>query len=495
MAEAGRGVGVVDPVNDLLISGSTTTAVATAELLAAADSLTALAREAALIGGELARINNRLPAISLGVRGAPAAAAIAENHLGQSIVVMGQLEVAARALAVALRGAADTYQVGESLIGGWLSGLGSGSVASTPGGTVAASLGDPGALGGAPVTDPRQWLMSPEGVAAVRRAVSGADEAMLTAIGIPMPAARLLGDEGAGVVSLATVAALVGGVGATVGLVRESPVAVVARRELPAASAPSGFAERLDRIPDPDRDGGQIRVDVYERPDGSRYAEVAVAGTQEFNPLATDEPFDMSSNLANTIGGSSGSVRAVREALELAGVDASTPIVITAHSQGGALAARLAESGDYTVAGLVTFGAPTGQIPIPEHTPSVLVEHLDDPVPAFGGAQDNTHAVRVERRAFLPGELPFDSLMPTHDLTSYRVTALAMDADDSPDLARVASRLDSLAVGAQPVSSTIYDAERLTTVPPRAVGSSERDSAAASEGLSAPLSATTSLRR
>ena len=456
------------PFADLLLSGDGTTTVATEQLLASADTLAALSREALLIGGELSRIDDRLTGFSLALRGAPAAAAIAEQHLGQAIIVAGQIEVISRTLSVALRGAADTYEVGEGIISGWAGGLGAAAGGLT---LTAASVGQRHPVGESPGSepvgaggDPRRWLMSPEGVAAVRRAVSRSDEALLVGLGIPLPVAQLLGDEGLGVVGLGTVATVAGAAGAAFGLVRETPVTVAPRRSGPGEAVPTGFTERLDRIPSTEVDGGQIRVDVYEKPDGTRYAEVFVAGTQQFNPLATDEPFDMASNLGNTAGGSSAAVRAVEQALVLSGVDQSTPVVITAHSQGGAVAARLAEAGDYKFAGIVSFGAPTGQIPIPESIPTVLVEHLDDPVPAFGGDQDNAHALRVERRAFEPGQLPADGVLPTHDLTAYRTTALTMDAGGGPALADAARRLDALTRGAVPVSSTVYDAERVTGV-------------------------------
>lgn len=455
--------GIAGPsVGDLLLSGPGTTQVATEQLLASADTLAALSREALLLGGELSRIDNRLSGFSLALRGAPVAAEIAEQHLGQAIIVAGQIEVIARTLSVALRGAADTYEVGESLISGWAGGLGAGIAGGATLTTASIARRHPVGDPVSPVTDPRTWLMSPEGVAAVRRTVSGSDEALLAGLGIPPPVAQLLGDEGIGLVGLGTVATVVGSAGAALGLVRETPVTVSARRVGPGEAVPTGFAERLDRIPAPDDDGGQIRVDVYEKPDGTRYAEVFVAGTQEFNPLATGEPFDMSSNLVNAAGDSSASVRAVEQALARAGVDESTPLIITAHSQGGATAARLAESGEYDVAGIVTFGAPTGQIPIPAEIPTVLVEHLDDPVPAFGGEQDNAHALRVERRAFETGQLPADGVLPTHELTAYRTTAESMDAAPSAALRDASARLDALTRGAVPVSSTVYEADRIT---------------------------------
>jgi pimeloyl-ACP methyl ester carboxylesterase len=375
--------------------------------------------------------------------------------------------VIARTLSVALRGAADTYEVGEGMISGWAGGLGAAAGGLT---LTSASVGRRHPAGESAGTglgageDLRSWLMSPEGVAGVRRTVSRSDEALLAGLGIPVPVAQLLGDEGLGLVGLGTVATVVGSAGAALGLVRETPVTVAPRRTGPGDPVPTGFTERLDRIPSPETEGGQIRVDVYERPDGTRYAEVFIAGTQEFNPLATDEPFDMASNLGNTVGDSSAAVRSVEQALALSGVDESTPVVVTAHSQGGAVAARLAESGHFDIAGIVTFGAPTGQIPIPESIPTVLVEHLDDPVPAFGGDQDNAHAVRVERRAFAPGDLPAEGALPTHDLTAYRTTALGMDAGGGPALTDAVRRLDGLTRGGVPVSSTIYDAERVTGV-------------------------------
>lgn len=100
------------------------------------------------------------------------------------------------------------------------------------------------------------------------------------------------------------------------------------------------------------------------------------------------------------------------------------------YSQGGGVAARLAASGDYNTQGLVTFAGPTGQVPLPDTFPAVLVEHSDDLVPALGGPQDNAGAVLVRRDVFGGDDLP-EMLVPAHHLEYYLQTARIDRMSDS----------------------------------------------------------------
>ncbi len=459
--------GTSDDPGDLVISGGGSTAVATDDLLAAADQLTALSREALHLGSELQRIDGRLSSFSLAARQAPGVAAVADRDLQQAQIVLAEIEVQARTIGWALVSSAEGYGVVERMLGSSAGALGStlvgalgslgpvgGLLALAAAGTVTPSLGPDGM---------RRLVTTPEGVELVRQAVMASDDAAMAAAGIPAPIAALLGDRGLGVVGLATTATLAGGIAGMVGLARESPVAIASATRQPLTPPPQGFEERLDRIPVPSESGGaQVRVDVYELPDGTRIAEAYVAGTVTFDPGPTGEPFDMAGNLAAIAGDEGGSMRAVELALAEAGVDAHTPVQVIGYSQGAAVAARLAESGEWNVQGLLSFGGPTGQIALPVDIPTVLVEHTDDVVPALGGTQDNLEALIIERQAYGPDEIPDGDPAPAHLRKAYLVTAALMDAAASDAVRGAGGRLDGFTADARPVSSTTYEVDRVS---------------------------------
>ena len=101
-----------------------------------------------------------------------------------------------------------------------------------------------------------------------------------------------------------------------------------------------------------------------------------IAGTNDWSLHSTDSAFDMSSNLALVAGVQAASLIATERAMADAGVTRNDRVVFVGHSQGGAVAATLAESGRYDTAGLFTVGAPTGTLPVTGSYPSLTVEHI-----------------------------------------------------------------------------------------------------------------------
>ena len=248
----------------------------------------------------------------------------------------------------------------------------------------------------------------------------------------------------------------------TVGMGEETAVKLVESRPVPATRPPADYVHRLSRVPHFDGETGpQVVIEKYTIPgEGARF-EVYVGGTVTFSPVATTEPWDMTSNMMNAAGDQGGSVASVREAMAAAGIDESSPVQFTGYSQGGGTAARLAASGFYNTQGLVTFGGPTGQIPLPNTFPIVLVEHSDDLVPALGGEQDNAAAVLVRRDVFGGENLP-QLAVPAHHIEYYLQTARIMDSSGSPQLETTLARLDSFTEGATLESSTAYRFERVS---------------------------------
>ena len=82
---------------------------------------------------------------------------------------------------------------------------------------------------------------------------------------------------------------------------------------------------------------------------------------------------------------SAGSYRAVVQAMREAGIRPGEPVIEVGHSQGGLIAAQVAASGEFNSVATVTFGAPSGEVPVPDGVDTVAVEHSDDIVPGMGG--------------------------------------------------------------------------------------------------------------
>jgi hypothetical protein len=296
-------------------------------------------------------------------------------------------------------------------------------------------------------------LNNPTSVDAIRQATSLIGPLILGATGLPaIPGTGRYMFE-LGVRSLT-------GVGKSGGMFDETPVKLAATRELPLEPTPTTYSDRLARIPNYDDAGPQVVIEKYVMPGEPPRYEVYVGGTVTFNPLATTEPWDMTSNMMNAAGIESGSVAAVRAAMAAAGVDQDSPVQFAGYSQGGGVAARLAASGDYNTKGLVTFAGPTGQVPLPDTFPAVLVEHPDDLVPALGGPQDNRGAVLVRRDVFEGDALP-DMAVPAHHREYYVQTAGLMDSSRSPQLDSTLAALNRFTEGGTLESRTGYILERV----------------------------------
>lgn len=201
----------------------------------------------------------------------------------------------------------------------------------------------------------------------------------------------------------------------------------------PRVAVSSSLAERIARIPDTET---PVRIERYVDSSGERWTEVFIAGTDTFSLGATDTPFDMASNLALVAGVGALSTTAALGAMNQAGVKPGDRVLFVGHSQGGAIARTLAESGAYTTAGLVTVGAPTGSLPVRGDYPALTVEHTDDLVPRLSGARVDTEAIVVRTTS---GAAPGD-LISAHAKDGYVDTAQRIDQSPSGSLSRFTSQ-------------------------------------------------------
>jgi hypothetical protein len=306
-------------------------------------------------------------------------------------------------------------------------------------------------------------LASPEGVGVIREGLSDTDQFGEGFLQLPSAVGQLLGKDALGVLGLSASAGVIAGIGSLFGLLKETPVEVKKTATRDGVAAPTTLTERIARFPELDRDanGAQIRIDRYSTPGKPARFDVYIAGTASFDPRATTQPFDFTSDIVGVGQESAGSYRAVIDAMRDAGITSKTPVVLNGYSQGGLIASLVASKGDFDVKGVVTFGAPTGQIPIPADVPVLTVRHAEDLVPATGGYDVNKQAVIVERAVFASEPVPTDLAVPAHHLQYYQATSALADQSKNSELKSVLAPLDRFGAGASSVNTTLWTATRV----------------------------------
>lgn len=206
--------------------------------------------------------------------------------------------------------------------------------------------------------------------------------------------------------------------------------------------------------------GGSIRIEVYPlaaHPPAAgslgpgspaRQLVVYLPGTQSA-ALSGSMPLDMGSNLnAMARPGLAASERAVASALQQLGVTKHDRVLFVGHSQGALIANNLTASGSYCVSGFISMGGPLAHRP-PVGTPTVALEHTNDPVPALAGRTNPL----AENLATVQRDLPADTVIEAHAMAGYRETAALADESTNPGLVRVrtqiAGQLNGLGAGVE----------------------------------------------
>lgn len=137
---------------------------------------------------------------------------------------------------------------------------------------------------------------------------------------------------------------------------------------------------------------GQVEVLRHSTPraDGSTRTSwsVVIRGTQRWTPGGAN-PQDMLTNLQGVAGQDSDQTRAVRTAMEMAGIGVGEPVEFAGHSQGAIVAAQLAADPEvasrYRVVSVLTAGGPTGGSVPAGGARMLSLENTRDPVPALDG--------------------------------------------------------------------------------------------------------------
>ena len=278
-------------------------------------------------------------------------------------------------------------------------------------------------------------LTNPAVVLLAKMLVSSLDDAGAGALGLPLSADLLLGDSGVGLIGVSTSALAVLALARRRGWFRETPVRAVPSRAPTPTMPPKGVGDLAQRIPKAVEGQPQVGIENYGTPEHPTWA-VYVGGTVDWDAVATDEPWDLTANIAAMAGQNAGSFDAVVQSMHAAGIDKSDPVVIVGHSQGGLVATQVAASGVFGVRAVLTFGAPESKVPVPPGVATLTVEHTDDVVTALGGASldDSDDRIRVRREVFVTDPVPLGEAVPAHHLDRYRETARIIDASPEENL-------------------------------------------------------------
>ena len=297
-------------------------------------------------------------------------------------------------------------------------------------------------------------------VGAIRETGSDVDGFTDGLVGIPAPLAAL--GEVTGVTNVKTSAGLVVNGGRLFGLFRETPVVVRRTRSYQFRTPPRSLYDRSTSFPDPHDDaaGEQIRIDKYIQPGQPDRFDVYIAGTVTFDPKTAGEPFDFTSDMRGVAGMPTASAIAVEQAMAKAGVTPVSPVILNGYSQGGLVASTIAATGKYNVKGVVTFGAPSGQVQLPASIPVLSVRNTEDLVPATSGYDVNPNAVVVQRSVFTNSPIPTQWAVPAHRLEYYQQTAAIVDTADSAPVRTILGTLDTFGAGATSVHSSLWVAVR-----------------------------------
>lgn len=469
---------------DIVIGGGGSIAVATSELFEDARRLSDLHAMLSSCRGQLISIDRLVGVALLNTLAAPSSALAAERAMDDAAAALSRAAPSAERLHIALVASAEAYGIAEHLAE---------RLAQDVAGRFGAMLGLflptitlellPALLGigagvaiGIALLPPEkraalfralpEWLRrnsvvltDPRVVQLVRLTVMSADDFGGGVLKLPPEFVHAIGDEGVGLVGLASSASVVVGVAGSRGMLAESAVSVMRSGAAVPATRAESYSDRAARVP---QGAAQVRIDRYSQPGGPDRFEVYVGGTRDFSLEPGAVPWDMTSNVNAVAGRETGAYRAVTQAMADAGISSSSPVLFTGYSQGGLIAAELAASGDYDTRGLYTLGAPAAQVGVPSSIPWVALEHTDDIVPAVGGSRASADPVLVRRELFDGRPVPTEVMFPAHQLASYRETAALVDASTETRVVSALAAFDRFSDGATSVDSTLYRGVRET---------------------------------
>lgn len=214
---------------------------------------------------------------------------------------------------------------------------------------------------------------------------------------------------------------------------------VVERRpvEPPPRDAAEVLADVAADYPPYEGADGTVSVRRVDHPDGARSWVVTIPGTQDWSPVAGDNPADLTSDLALMAGRADDATAAVVAALAQSGIGRDEPVLLAGHSLGGMVAVGIAAdpllAARYTFAGVLTAGSPVGSMTLPADVQALHLEHPHDDVPALDGGPNPDASNRVTvtrdltRSAHAADRVAADGPVGAHRVGTYVRSAATMD--------------------------------------------------------------------
>lgn len=181
--------------------------------------------------------------------------------------------------------------------------------------------------------------------------------------------------------------------GYTVGVFDSSVTVTKVEQSLARQVHPTNLSELYarQRSVHSGRDNGRVRVDKVRGADGVERVVVYVPATTDWS-VGSGNGTDMQTNLETIAGKDSTMRKVVRQALEDAGVDGSTEVMLVGYSQGGIVAMSLADDAEfaskYNVTTVVTVGSPVSDYRVPDSVEVLSIEHDHDLVPQLDGRKN-----------------------------------------------------------------------------------------------------------
>ena len=267
----------------------------------------------------------------------------------------------------------------------------------------------------------------------------------------------------------------------SIGLLKESAIAISRTGFAGGISAPSSVAELAERLKRTSTDGdlghqAEFRIERF-----GNHVIVYIPGTKRWSPVAGSNPLDLTSNVhamasqsqadghskagdstASSLTASerAASERAVLAALRSAKVGRGDEVILVGHSQGGIVAANIASTRhEFKVSGIVTFGSPIALAEVASDTRVLALEHTNDPVPTLDSEPNPQRENWVTVKESYPlarGESP----IAVHDLKGYLKLASEVDANRSVRLKSVLDYFKGFA-GHEPGRVEWFTAQRI----------------------------------
>ena len=237
----------------------------------------------------------------------------------------------------------------------------------------------------------------------------------------------------------------------------DAPGLAISRVATGAVRPPRSLADLAQRVPMAQAGQPQVRIERFGQHDDTTWV-VYSSGTIDMSLNAPGEPWDLSSNLNAMASGTSESILATERAMNQAGIEPGSHVIHVGFSQGGLVAAHLALNNESSSASLITFGAPVAHLDFATLDRVVLVEHLEDMVPALSGEHPVTGDGRVIVTASSLEAADRGAFFPAHDLEKYEETIRLAELRARPDLA--SAQADLLGRLSGPGVMTTWRADR-----------------------------------